>query len=151
MKLKLVIKKIYILFFLILLTTFSFANEVFVSLKKNRVNVRYGPSFDSDIKYVYKKINLPLKQIDKKENFRRIIDLKNNSGWIHISQLKKSNSIITTRDKILFKKPTTFAKPIAQIKEGRLLILKKCEKHWCNIISEDYEGWIKINNIWGLN
>ncbi len=151
MKLKLVIKKIYTLFFLILLTTFSFANEVFVSLKKNRVNVRYGPSFDSDIKYVYKKINLPLKQIDKKENFRRIIDLKNNSGWIHISQLKKSNSIITTRDKILFKKPTTFAKPIAQIKEGRLLILKKCEKHWCNIISEDYEGWIKINSIWGLN
>ena len=151
MKLKLVIKKIYTLFFLILLTTFSFANEVFVSLKKNKVNVRYGPSFESDIKYVYKKINLPLKQIDKKENFRRIIDLKNNSGWIHISQLKKSNSVITTRDKILFKKPTTFAKPIAQIKEGRLLILKKCEKHWCNIISEDYEGWIKINNIWGLN
>jgi len=150
-KLKLVIKKIYTLFFLILLTTFSFANEVFVSLKKNKVNVRYGPSFDSDIKYVYKKINLPLKQIDKKENFRRIIDLKNNSGWIHISQLKKNNSVITTRDKILFKRPTTFAKPIAQIKEGRLLILKKCEKHWCNIISEDYEGWIKINNIWGLN
>ena len=58
-------------------------------LKKNKVNVRYGPSFESDIKYVYKKINLPLKQIDKKENFRRIIDFKNNSGWIHISQLKK--------------------------------------------------------------
>ncbi len=151
MKLKLAIKKIYILFFLILLTTFSFANEVFVSLKKNKVNVRYGPSFDSDIKYVYKKINLPLKQIDKKENFRRIIDLKNNSGWIHISQLKKSNSVITTRDKILFKRPNTFAKPIAQIKEGRLLILKKCEEQWCNIISGEYEGWIKINNIWGLN
>ncbi len=151
MKLKLAIKKIYILFFLILFTTFSFANEVFVSLKKNKVNVRYGPSFDSDIKYVYKKINLPLKQIDKKENFRRIIDLKNNSGWIHISQLQKSNSVITTQDKILFKRPSTFAKPIAQIKEGRLLILKKCEKQWCKITSKDYKGWIKTNDIWGLN
>ena len=40
-----------------------------------------------------KKINLPLKQIDKKENFRRIIDLKNNSGWIHTSQLKKNTSV----------------------------------------------------------
>ena len=48
------------------------------------------PSFDSDIKYVYKKINLPIKQIDKKENFRRIIDLKNNSGWIHMVSTKKS-------------------------------------------------------------
>jgi len=150
-KLQLVIKKIYILFFLILLTSYGFGNEVFVSLKKNKVNVRYGPSFDSDIKYVYKKINLPLKQIDKKENFRRIIDLKNNSGWIHISQLQKSNSVITTQDKILFKRPSTFAKPIAQIKEGRLLILKKCEKQWCKITSKDYKGWIKTNDIWGLN
>ena len=151
MLMQLIIKKIYIVFFLLFFTHISFANEIFVSLKKNKVNVRYGPSFESDIKYVYKKINLPLKQIDKKENFRRIIDLKNNSGWIHISQLKKSNSLITTKDKVLFKKPTSFAKPIAQIKEGRLLIVEKCEQNWCKITSEKFEGWIKTDNIWGLN
>ena len=151
MLMQLIIKKIYIVFFLLLFTHISFANEIFVSLKKNKVNVRYGPSFESDIKYVYKKINLPLKQIDKKENFRRIIDLKNNSGWIHISQLKKSNSVIATKDKVLFKKPTSFAKPIAKIKEGRLLILEKCEQNWCKITSEKFEGWIKTDNIWGLN
>ena len=145
------IKKIYLIFFLLLITNNCFSNEVFVSLKKNKVNVRYGPSFESDIKYVYKKINLPLKQIDKKENFRRIIDLKNNSGWIHISQLKKGNSVITTKDKVLFKKPSSFAKPIAKIKEGRLLILKKCEKKWCKISSKEFKGWIKADNIWGLN
>ena len=151
MSMQLIVKKIYIVFFLLFFTQISFADEIFVSLKKNKVNVRYGPSFESDIKYVYKKINLPLKQIDKKENFRRIIDLKNNSGWIHISQLKKSNSVIATKDKVLFKKPTSFAKPIAQIKEGRLLILEKCEQNWCKITSEEFEGWIKIDNIWGLN
>ena len=151
MLMQLIIKKIYIVFLLLFFTHISFANEIFVSLKKNKVNVRYGPSFESDIKYVYKKINLPLKQIDKKENFRRIIDLKNNSGWIHISQLKKSNSVIVTKDKVLFKKPTSFAKPIAQIKEGRLLILEKCEQNWCKITSEEFEGWIKTDNIWGLN
>ena len=143
-------KTFYILFFLVLLITSSLAQETFLSLKKNKVNVRYGPSFDSDIKYVYKKINLPIKQIDKKENFRRIIDLKNNSGWIHISQLKKINSVISTNDKILFKKPSSFAKPIAQIKKGRLLILQKCEKNWCKIKSNDFEGWIKNDDIWGL-
>ena len=151
MLMQLIIKKIYIVFFLLFFTHISFANEIFVSLKKNKVNVRYGPSFESDIKYVYKKINLPLKQIDKKENFGRIIDLKNNSGWIHISQLKKSNSVIATKNKVLFKKPTSFAKPIAKIKKGRLLILEKCEQNWCKITSEKFEGWIKTDNIWGLN
>ena len=151
MLMQLIIKKIYIVFFLLFFTHISFANEIFVSLKKNKVNVRYGPSFESDIKYVYKKVNLPLKQIDKKENFRRIIDFKNNSGWIHISQLKKSNSVIATKDKVLFKKPTSFAKPVAQIKEGRLLIIEKCEQNWCKITSEEFEGWIETDNIWGLN
>ena len=143
-------KKFYTLFFLIILISTNTLAETFLSLKKNKVNVRYGPSFESDIKYVYKKINLPVKQIDKKENFRRIIDLKNNSGWIHISQLKKNDSVITTENKILFKKPTAFAKPIAQIQKGRLLIVDKCQKNWCKINSDDFQGWIKTTNIWGL-
>ena len=151
MFMQLIIKKILIVFFLLFFTNYVFANEFFVSLKKNKVNVRYGPSFESDIKYVYKKIDLPLKQIDKKENFRRIIDLKNNSGWIHISQLKKSNSVIATKDKILFKNPSSFAKPVAQIREGRLLIIEKCEENWCKITSDEFKGWIKTANIWGLN
>ena len=142
-------------FFLILILLFFpiniFAEETFLSLKKNKVNVRYGPSFDSDVKFVYKKINLPLKQIDKKENFRRIIDFKNNGGWIHISQLKKNNSAIATKDKILFKNPSSFAKPIALIKKGRLLILEKCEQKWCEITSGEFQGWIKTDNIWGFN
>ena len=143
-------KKFY---FLILILLFSplhvFPDEVFLSLKKNKVNVRYGPSFESPIKFVYKKINLPIKQIDKKENFRRIIDLKNNSGWIHVSQLKKINSLIPLEDKILFKKPSIFSKPLAKIKKGRVLIVIKCNGDWCKIKSNKTKGWIKTNYIWG--
>ena len=73
--------------FLILLSLISssFAGEIYFALKKNKVNVRTGPSFDASIKFIYKKKDYPIRQIDKKENFRRIIDFKNNSGWIHVS------------------------------------------------------------------
>jgi len=128
----------------------TFSDETFLSLKKNKVNVRYGPSLESPIKYIYKKINLPIKQIDQKENWRRIIDSKNNSGWIHLSQLKKINSIITLEDKILFKDPSNFSKPLANIKKGRLLIVKRCDSEWCKIETENFKGWIKKNNVWGL-
>jgi len=145
------IKKIFIwfLFLSILFIQLSNAEEKFLSLKKSKVNVRYGPSFDSKIKYIYKKINLPVKQIDKKENFRRIVDLKNNSGWIHVSQLKKSNSIIVLKNEILFKKPSNFSKPIARLERGRLLVIKKCENNWCNVTTDSYSGWIKAENVWG--
>tara|TARA_B100000902_G_scaffold351023_1_gene360746 strand:+ start:79 stop:531 length:453 start_codon:yes stop_codon:yes gene_type:complete len=125
------------------------SEEKFLSLKKNKVNVRYGPGFDFPVKYIYKKINLPIKQIDKKENFRRIIDYKKNSGWIHTSQLKKVNSVIAIEDKMLFKKPTIFSEPIANIKKGRLLIILKCEKEWCKIETEIFKGWVDKKNLWG--
>ena len=144
-------KKIYTLFFLIFFISYNASAETFLSLKKNKVNVRYGPSFDSDVKYVYKKINLPLKQIDKKENFRRIIDMKNNSGWIHVSQLKNNNSVISTDLKILFKKPSSFAKPIAQLKKGRLLIIKECKKKWCKVKTGKFTGWVDKKNLWGIS
>ena len=142
-------KKILIIFFYLLSFSFAFAEDIFLSLKKNKVNVRYGPSFESPIKFVYKKINLPIKQIDKKENWRRIIDLKNNSGWIHLSQLKPINSIIPLNDKILFDKPSNFSKPVAKIKRGRVLILQKCKIKWCKVKTDKFKGWIRINNIWG--
>ena len=144
-------KKIYTLFFLIFFVSYNATAETFLSLKKNKVNVRYGPSFSSDVKYVYKKINLPIKQIDKKENFRRIIDMKNNSGWIHVSQLKNNNSVISTDLKILFKKPSSFAKPIAQLKKGRLLIIKECKKKWCNVKTGKFTGWVDKENLWGIS
>ena len=142
-------KKIYVFFFILFFISPSQSTEIFLSLKKNKVNVRYGPSFDSDIKYVYRKKNLPERQIDEKENFRRIIDFKKNSGWIHISQLKRNNSIITTNDKVLFKKSSSLSQPIALIKKGRLLILEKCQNNWCKVKSDDFSGWIDKKNIWG--
>ncbi len=143
-------KKFLILFFiLIYLPSFSFSDDYFLSLKKNKVNVRYGPGFDYEVKYIYRKTNLPLKVIDKKENFTKIIDLKKNSGWIHISQLKKSKSFIVTKNKILFKKPSNFSKPIARIQKGRLLLYKDCKKKWCNVKTGGFSGWIKTDNLWG--
>ena len=65
-------------------------------------------------------------------------------------ELKKSNSIIVTNDKILFKRPSNFSKPLARLAIGRLLIIKKCQKDWCNVTTDNYTGWVKTNNVWGL-
>ena len=137
------------LIFFIFLNSLVYADEVFLSLKKNKVNVRYGQSLESPIKFIYKKLNLPIKQIDKKENWRRVIDVKNNSGWIHSSQLKPINSIIPLQDKFLFKKPSIFSEPLAKIKKGRVLIILKCKDNWCKVKSNEVKGWVKNDKVWG--
>ena len=138
-------------FFIFFTSLFSEERKKFLMLKNNKTNVRYGPGFDYPIKFIYKKNNLPLQVIDKKENFRKIIDHKKNNGWIHISQLRKSKSLIATSNKVLFKKPTKYSKPIAKIEKGRLLIVIKCEEKWCKVSSQNYSGWIKTENVWGKN
>ena len=140
---------IFFCFIFIISNSYSVETKTFLMLKNNKVNVRYGPSFDYPIKYIYKKIQLPVRLIDKKENFRRIVDHKKNSGWIHVSQLKKSNSLITTSAKILFRKPTKYSKPLARLDTGRLLLIQKCEKNWCNVKTDQFSGWVDKNNVWG--
>ena len=144
-------KKFIFLIILIFITNNGLTNEknYYLSLKNSKVNVRYGPGFDYPIKYIYKKKFLPVQVIDKKENFRRIIDHKKNSGWIHISQLKKANSLVVLEDKIIFSKNSKFSRPLFKLEKGRLVILKKCIQDWCKIKSSNYTGWLNTKNSWG--
>ena len=102
-----------ILFFLIIFAsekTFSSENINFLSLKNSEVNVRVGPSIKYPIKFIYKKKYLPLEVIDKSETWRKIKDFKNNSGWIHVSQLSRKKSAINIKNNsILYKKSTIYS------------------------------------------
>ena len=83
------LKIIYIFLIFILSCQNLFANEYFLTLRNEKVNLRQGPSFEYPIKLFYKKKYLPVLVQDRFENFRKIIDHENNSGWVHISQLSK--------------------------------------------------------------
>ncbi len=140
--------KFIIVFYFIFQSVFA-NEEYFLTLRNDRVNLRLGPSFDYPIKIIYKKRYLPVLIKDKSENFRKIQDHENNSGWIHISQLSKKKSGITIKDIILYKKPTMYSKPLANIETGRLVIISKCKIDWCKIKTEKFSGWIKKDSIWG--
>ena len=149
--------KYYLIFsFLFFLALFfsskSFSNENlnFLSLKNDKVNLRQGPSFEYPIKLVYKKRYLPVIILDKSGTWRKIIDFKNNSGWIHISQLSKKKSAINTKNNsVLYKKSTIYSKPIAKLEIGRLVLIKKCKEEWCKITSSGFSGWIFKDSLWG--
>ena len=68
--------------------------EYFLTLRNDKVNLRQGPSFEYPIKIVYKKKYLPVLVQDKSDNFRKIRDHENNTGWIHISQLSKKKLLL---------------------------------------------------------
>ncbi len=129
-----------------------FSNEeYFLTLRNEKVNLRQGPSFDYPVKIFYKKKYLPVLVQDKSDNFRKIRDHENNSGWIHISQLSKKKAAIVIDDNlILFSNSTMYSNPIAILKKGRLVKIKKCKENWCKIMTGEFKGWIKKESLWGL-
>ena len=139
-----------------LIIFFNFANlfsneEYFLTLRNEKVNLRQGPSFDYPVKIFYKKKFLPVLIQDRSENFRKIRDHENNTGWIHISQLSKKKAAIVIDDKlILFNSPTIYSNPLAILKKGRLMKIKKCKNDWCKVITGDFNGWVKKESLWGL-
>ena len=141
---------------LILIFFFNFENlfsneEYFLTLRNEKVNLRQGPSFDYPVKIFYKKKYLPVLVQDKSDNFRKIRDHENNSGWIHISQLsKKKAAIVIDDDLILFNSSTMYSNPVAILKKGRLVRIKKCKVNWCKINTDKFKGWVKKESLWGL-
>ena len=125
-------------------------DEYYLTLRNDKVNLRKGPSFKHPVKLVYKKKFLPVLIKDKSDNFRKIIDHENNSGWIHVSQLsKKKAALNNVNNSIIFKRPSYYSKPLALVGKGRLCFIKKCEVKWCKVTSGDYAGWIIKSSLWG--
>ena len=144
-------KIISLLIFFFIINNLYSSEEYFLTLRNDKVNLRQGPSFEYPVKLFYKKKFLPVLIQDKFENFRKIRDHENNTGWVHISQLSKKKAAITIiDDQIIFNKPSLFSKPLLVVKKGRLCKIQKCEVEWCKVKVEDYKGWIKKNSLWGL-
>ena len=141
----------FFLIFIIFFKTSAFGmEEYFSTLRFDKVNLRQGPSPDYPIKLFYKKKFLPVLIQDKFENYRKVRDHENNSGWIHVSQLSpKKAAISIDEDLLVFTKPTIFSKPIVILEKGRLCLIKKCKSDWCKIRVDKYVGWVKKESLWG--
>jgi SH3-like domain-containing protein len=144
--------KVITLTFILIITYVDFllADEYFLTLRYDSVNLRQGPSFDYPVKIFYKKKYLPILVQDSSDNFKKIKDHENNTGWIHRSQLSKKKAAITLNDKVvMFKSATIFSKPLVVIEKGRLCLIARCKEDWCKIKVEKYSGWVKKKSLWG--
>jgi len=143
-------------FTLLLFFLFTFENlyseeEYFRTLRNDKVNLRQGPSFDHPIKIIYNKKFLPVLVQDRSDNFRKIRDHENNSGWIHVSQLSKKKAALTVDDElVMFSNSTIYSNPLALLKKGRLVQITKCQDEWCKVNSGEFKGWLKKKSLWGL-
>lgn len=133
-------------------TVTGFPIPRFVSLKSDESNLRVGASKDYPIYLTYNIRNLPLEIIDEYEDWRRVVDIEENEGWIHKSIIKGNRyGIINTlhsQSAQIYNKPEGIL--VGKIGNNNIVKINQCLSLWCHIKIEQNKGWINKVNLWGV-
>jgi SH3-like domain-containing protein len=128
----------------------------FVSLKADKVNLRAGPTRDNDVTWVFTRAGLPVEITAESENWRKIRDSEGTEGWVYHSLLSSRRTVLVAP---WSKKDETFplhnsgdqnARVSAQLQPGVLGSVKTCDKKWCRIFGEGFDGYIEQERLWGV-
>ena len=127
----------------------------FVSLQHNASRLRSGPGVNYPVEYLYKMRDMPVEIIAEfGKTWRQVRDFKGTEGWMHRTQLSsKRTVIITQQTRTLRVEPDSGSQPLARLEPGVIANLVHCPKDsgWCKIEKDDYEGWLRRVEFWGVN
>lgn len=122
----------------------------FVSLKSGEVNLRTGPGKRYPIDWIYRRRGLPVEVIDEFEDWRRVRDHDGTVGWVHRFMLVSRRTVLVTGStRMLRRRPETEAPGLVYLEAGVIADLKDCEKAWCRIEAQGFDGWLRREAIYG--
>jgi SH3-like domain-containing protein len=128
----------------------------FVSLKADKVNLRAGPTRDHEVTWVFTRAGLPVEITAESENWRRIRDSEGTEGWVYQSLLSSRRTVLVAP---WSKKAETFplyqsgdhdSRVTAELQPGVLGSVKSCDKKWCRIFGDGFDGYIEQERLWGV-
>src|ERR1700755_1931225 len=116
----------------------------YVSLKKDHVNVRAGPTTDNDVAWVYTRSGLPVEITAEFENWRRVRDSEGAEGWVFHSMLSgRRTAVITMKNKdelaSLYERADAASAISARLQAGVVAQVKHCAA-----------GWVEQQRLWGV-
>jgi SH3-like domain-containing protein len=127
------------------------ATPHFASLRAEKVNLRSGPSADFPIQWVFVRRGLPVEILATFDIWRKIRDADGTIGWVNQQMLSGRRSVLVAaavRD--LRHDPDATSEVIAQLEPGVVAAVSKCDPAWCEVKAGGYKGWLKRDQVWGL-
>ena len=122
----------------------------FVSLKRDKVNVRFGPGKQYPINWVFTQRGIPVEIIAEFDNWRKIRDYEGTEGWINAGLLNSRRTIMVQgaiRD--LKRTASATARVLLRAEPGVLGELFYCRESWCHVEIEGRRGWLQRGEFWG--
>ncbi len=123
----------------------------FASLRANDVNVRAGPGVRYPVKWKFVRRSMPVQIIAEYDTWRKIRDWEGAEGWVHRAMLSSKRSLILTgKMQTMRRDPQNDAPAVARLAPGMIVRITRCQRKWCEVDANGYEGWIRRIGVWGL-
>jgi SH3-like domain-containing protein len=127
------------------------AGPRFASLRAEKVFLRAGPGPDFPIQWVFVRRGLPVEILATFDIFRKIRDSEGTVGWVNQQMLTGRRSVLVSgaiRD--LHHDADPGSEVVAQLEPGVIAAVSKCDPAWCEVKAGGYKGWLKRDEVWGL-
>lgn len=130
----------------------------FVTIKFNEVNVRVGPDKNFPVTWVFVRAKEPVEIVAEHEQWRKILDVEGEGGWVHSNALSgKRSIIINSKQEVHLFSTSDDADNhiIAHLKPNLRCELLKCKKELCKITCKGASdkaitGWASRKHLWGV-
>ncbi|MBV0899271.1 MAG: hypothetical protein KTV77_00605 [Wolbachia endosymbiont of Fragariocoptes setiger] len=141
----------YIIILLFFTYNQSLFSDDFVSIKSNKINMRTGAGIHYPIKWVYTKKNLPLKVVEKFENWKKVCDINEDCGWIKSTLLSNKRYVMLKENTLGYKKQNIESEVLMKIDKFAIMEIKKYTKDWCLLSALKRKAWVQKKFIWGVD
>ncbi|MBF8246386.1 MAG: SH3 domain-containing protein [Rickettsia sp.] len=127
--------------------------NIFMGIKKNKVNSRSGPGKEYPIINIYVKKGEPVKILEYQNEWVKIQDFDKDEGWIYKNLLSRKHYVIVNTDtklgvltnKKIDSKIKFYIEPKARCR------LEKSFNNWCKIECKSHTGWVMKDKLWGIS
>lgn len=138
---------------------FSFVQQGFcevMSIKGDKVTLRANPEKNAKVLWEYGN-GFPMEVIKKQGDWYFVKDFENDSGWVHLSGLRKNQQVIVKANKDekntvnLRSGPNSNNQVVGSAHYGVVFSVLERQGSWIQVHHESgLNGWIKADLLWGL-
>ncbi len=157
MQMKNIFRLPFLLLFSLCWASLAYGGETqqFMSLRSDETYMRYGPSTDHPIKWVYRQKGWPVQILADFDQWAKIRDMSGEEGWVHQSLLStRSYALVRSQGEkpyVLLKKSTKKdSRATLRIEEGALVRVHECKNMFCKVSISSYKGYLEKKSLWGI-
>jgi SH3-like domain-containing protein len=123
------------------------------SIASGQAMTRNGPARTYPGKWLYQRRDLPVRILQKYENWRLIQDPDGDKGWMLVTLLSDKRTAIVKpgEPRPIYAEPKTSSRVRYRAEAGVVGHIDHCKAGWCRISIGRREGYVEESNLWGVD